>query len=784
MLFRKLRRELWEQKTQFFAIFMMSFLGLLIYVGMDAESSGAWASAQEYYDTCALADFWVQGACFSQDDAALVRSLPGVRDVQRCRTVDAKAEGIIGKGSEEAEMTLYFLEENNVSTPYVVRGEAFDVNKKGFWLDEQFAGRQKLSPGDELTVKTGDEKLTLKILGTVMSPEHVYYSSKQEEMVPDYGTFGYAFLPGDCYLMMSGNGMPETDSFYNMLKVDTFETYTNDGNVSAAMKDEIKKLLGMDDLLITDRKENASYSTFLAEMEQHRTMSVMFPAIFMIIAVLGITTTMTRMAANQRTQIGTMKALGFSDGRILVHYVSFGFAVCLAGSVCGAFVGAKWFPMIVMNSMKQIYLLPQWKIRFSIRHLMAVLVVTAIATFVCFLACRKELKGMPAQTLRPKAPKNIKPSTFERTAAWRAMGFVAQWNIRDIRKNKLRTLMGVFGVAGSMMLLICAFGCRDSMNYMPEQMFGKLNLNERTIVFEPGTDAFTVGEYARKYGGQQVQISSIELVGKEGTREQKVKSASLTVVDSGSMMRFQDYDQNEMRLTRDDVLISTKMAELLGVQPGEIVRFRIMGEDTVYRVRITGCNRTPTGQGLTMSAQRFRELECDFEPNQVLTNYRLPDDLADEDEVQAVQDAHVRRQEMFDSLSIMNTMIALMIGVAVMLGLVVLYNLSELSFVEKVREYTTLKVLGLQERVIRGMILTQNLIVGVIGVIAGIPLGKAFTHAMFSDMGETQDMVEVITVNSYLTASAGAIVIALAAGLMMSGRIRHMNMVDALKSNE
>lgn len=676
--------------------------------------------------------------------------------MQRCRTVDAKAEGIIGKGSEEAEMTLYFLEENNVSTPYVVRGEAFDVNKKGFWLDEQFAGRQKLSPGDELTVKTGDEKLTLKILGTVMSPEHVYYSSKQEEMVPDYGTFGYAFLPGDCYLMMSGNGMPETGSFYNMLKVDTFETYTNDDNASAVIKDEIKKLLGMDDLLITDRKENASYSTFLAEMEQHRTMSVMFPAIFMLIAVLGITTTMTRMAANQRTQIGTMKALGFSDGRILVHYVSFGFVVCLAGSVCGALVGAKWFPIVVMNSMKQIYLLPQWKIRFSIRHFMAVLVVTAIATFVCFLACRKELKGMPAQTLRPKAPRNMKPSAFERTGVWRAMGFVSQWNIRDIRKNKLRTLMGVFGVAGAMMLLICAFGCRDSMNYMPEQMFGKLNLSERTIVFEPGTDAFTVGEYARKYGGQQVQISSIELVGKEGAREQKVKSASLTVVDSGSMMRFQDYDQNEMQLTRDDVLISTKMAELLGVQPGEMVRFRIMGDDAVYRVRITGCNRTPTGQGLTMSAQRFRELECDFEPN----------------------------QEMFDSLSIMNTMIALMIGVAVMLGLVVLYNLSELSFVEKVREYTTLKVLGLQERVIHGMILTQNLIVDVIGVIAGIPLGKAFTHAMFSDMGETQDMVEVITVNSYLTASAGAIVIALAAGLMMSGRIRRMNMVDALKSNE
>ena len=96
MLFRKLRRELWEQKTQFFAIFMMSFLGLLIYVGMDAESSGAWASAQEYYDTCALADFWVQGACFSQDDAALVRSLPRVRDVQRCRTVDAKAEALTG----------------------------------------------------------------------------------------------------------------------------------------------------------------------------------------------------------------------------------------------------------------------------------------------------------------------------------------------------------------------------------------------------------------------------------------------------------------------------------------------------------------------------------------------------------------------------------------------------------------------------------------------------------------------------------------------------------------
>ncbi|MGN1171202.1 MAG: ABC transporter permease, partial [Lachnospiraceae bacterium] len=416
--------------------------------------------------------------------------------------------------------------------------------------------------------------------------------------------------------------------------------------------------------------------------------------------------------------------------------------------------------------------------------LIAIVVVTAIATLVSLFACRKELRGMPAQTLRPKSPKAVKPSAFERTALWKAMGFVSQWNIRDVRKNKLRTLMGVIGVAGSMMLLICAFGCRDSMNYMPKQMFEKLNLNERTIVFEPGTDAFTVGEYARKYGGQQIQTASVELVGNEGTKEQKVKSATLTVVDSGGMMHFQDYDQNEIRLAGKDVLINTKMAELLDVQPGEIVRFKIVGDDKVYRVRVTGCNRTPTGQGITMSTERFRELGCDFEPNQVLTNYSLPDDLVDEDEIQAVQDTETRQQEMLDSLSIMNTMIVLMISVAVMLGLVVLYNLSELSFVEKVREYTTLKVLGLQERVIRGMILTQNLIVGVIGVIAGIPLGRAFTHAMFSDMGETQDMVEVITVNSYLTAAAGAIVIALTAGLMMSGRIKRMNMVDALKSNE
>lgn len=784
MLLRKLGRELWKQKTQFFAIFMMSFLGLLIYVGMDAESSGAWASAQEYYESCALADFWVQGACFSQDDAELIESLPEVRTVQRCLTVDAKAEGIIGKGGEEAEMTLYFLEENNVSMPYVVQGEAFDENKKGFWLDEQFAKRQKLEPGDELTVKSGDEKLTFKILGTVMSPEHVYYTSKQGEMVPDYGTFGYAFLPGDCYLMMCGEHKPENAGFYNMLKVDTFDAYTEDDNVSAAMKDQLKQMLGMDDLLVVDRKENASYSTFLAEMEQHRTMSVMFPAIFMLIAVLGITTTMTRMAANERTQIGTMKALGFSNQRVLVHYVSFGFVVCLAGSALGAIVGAKWFPALILGSMTQMYLLPQWNIRFALRDLIAIVVVTAIATLVSLFACRKELRGMPAQTLRPKSPKAVKPSAFERTALWKAMGFVSQWNIRDVRKNKLRTLMGVIGVAGSMMLLICAFGCRDSMNYMPKQMFEKLNLNERTIVFEPGTDAFTVGEYARKYGGQQIQTASVELVGNEGTKEQKVKSATLTVVDSGGMMHFQDYDQNEIRLAGKDVLISTKMAELLDVQPGEIVRFKIVGDDKVYRVRVTGCNRTPTGQGITMSTERFRELGCDFEPNQVLTNYSLPDDLVDEDEIQAVQDTETRQQEMLDSLSIMNTMIVLMISVAVMLGLVVLYNLSELSFVEKVREYTTLKVLGLQERVIRGMILTQNLIVGVIGVIAGIPLGRAFTHAMFSDMGETQDMVEVITVNSYLTAAAGAIVIALTAGLMMSGRIKRMNMVDALKSNE
>lgn len=778
MLFQKLKRELWQQKTQFFAIFLMAFLGLFVYVGMDAESSGAAESAEHYYEDYQLADFWIQGAAFSEDDKNTILAIPGVKNVQRCLIMDAKAEGIQGKGDEDAELTLYFIEENTVSRPLIKSGEPFDEGERGVWLNEDFAEAKHLCDGEELTIKADDFKLTLKVLGTIMSPEHVYYTSSQGEMVPDYTSFGYAVLPGDCY----PRATVETGSYYNTLRVDTQETYKD--NASAAMKNTFKEALGMDDLIITDRQENVSYSTFDAEIQQHKTMSLMFPVLFLIIAMLGIITTMTRMTAHQRMQIGTMKALGISNVQIVIHYVSFGFVVSLLGSILGAMAGIFVLPQLILSSMKQMYLLPEWTLHFSAKDFGGIVVVVLLATLVCFLTCRRELSGMPAQTLRPKAPKIVKPSWLEKTAAWRELGFSTQWNLRDIRKNKLRTLMGVIGIAGAMMLLICAFGCRDSMNYMPEQMFHELNLNQRTIIFEPGTDAFTVGEYARKYGGQQVETASIELVGNEGGADQKVKSATLTVVGEGSMLHFQDGEQNEISMDAQDVMLSTKMAELLGVQEGDLIRFRIAGEKEIYRMRVTKCNRTPTGQGVTMSRQKFHELGCDFEPNQVLTNYELPADLQDDIPVQTVQDIVVREQEMIESLAIMNMMIAIMIIAAVVLGLVVLYNLSELSFVEKVREYTTLKVLGMKEGIIKWMILMQNLLVGVLGVAAGIPLGKLFLYAMFKDMGDSQDMVAVVTLNSYLLSAIGSLCIAALAGFMMSGKVRKMDMVDALKSNE
>ena len=774
MLFRNMLRNLWQNKVQFFSIFIMSFLGLFVFVGLDSEVSGFTAAEDAYYTRQNLADIWVQGKNFTSRDVSKVSVLKEVKKAERRVVVKGKAV----LPDRDADMYLNFVGENDISRIAIVSGENYSYGDNGVWLDYIFAQENGYRIGDKVQLKyegfTFDE--TLK--GTIRHPEYVYFLQDVAAMMPDYGYYGMAF--------MSDTEFPLTDEiYYNEIIIDAKDIDNkgglddNEKAVKISLGEEIRDVLDSDTLAVSDKDDSLSYQTFRAEMEQHKGMSFMFPVVFMVISVLGIITTMTRLTKRQRTQIGTLKALGFSKAVITVHYVSYGFFLSLIGSILGAAAGYKYIVDMVLNMMSQTYLLPEASGALSFTSVFMIAASVAVSSFVSFLSCRRELKFSPAETLRPEAPKLMKPSRIEKSRLWLKLGFSTQWNFRDIRRNKIRTGMGVVGVAGCTMLMLAAFGCLDSIEFITDWMYEQLNTAGYQIIMKEDTAYEDVYDYARKYKGQMMEIADADFEA-YGVK----KSGSVTVLEKGNYMHFQGDGFEHERLAEGGIAMSAKMARSLGIWKGDFVRWHLTGDDKWQKDRVVQIYANPGTQGITMYRDVYEKHEYKFEPLMVLTNIDPKDITDDDDKVTGVQDTDEMMRSMDKMKEMMYMMMAVLITAAVILGVVVLYNQGILSFVEKTREMATLKVLGFAAGKIRWILQLQNIWVTVFGIAAGIPLGRLLLYGIMSDMPETMDYRAVIFTPSYVYSVLGTFILSVTVNMMLSGRIKNIDMVEALKGIE
>jgi len=773
LLLRNMLRNLLKNKVQFFSIFIMSFLGLFVFVGMDSEVAGFTAAEDAFYTECNLSDIWVQGKNFSPDDERKVMDIEGVKKAERRISVKGKAL----LPDREADMYLNFLDGNEISRLSPVSGEAFVPGEKGVWLDYNFADKNGINLGDTVKFKYEGKEFDAVLRGKVRHPEYVYFLGDTASMMPDYGFYGAAWMDESEY--------PGEDAYYNELLLDV-DGIDNRKALSRSEKElrnildlKIKDVLDNENLAVLDKDDNLSYQTFRAEMEQHKGMSLMFPVVFMIISVLGIITTMTRLTKRQRTEIGTLKALGFSKRVITLHYISYGFFLSLFGSVLGAVAGYRYIVDLVLNMMRNTYLLPGAKGRLTFSGIFIITASVAVSSLVSFLSCRKELSPPPAETLKPEAPKLIKPSWFEKSRLWLSLKFATQWNFRDIRRNKVRTGMGVVGVAGCTMLMLTAFGCLDSIEFITDWMYGELNTAGYQIIMKEDAGYDETYEYACKYKGQMMEVTGADFEA-GGVR----KSGNVTVIERGSLMNFQGDSFEHQFLTGKGIAMSAKMAGLLGVGKGDFVRWHLTGDDKWQKDRVLQIYANPATQGITMFRDIYEEHEYDFKPLMILTNMESVRDLKDDDLITGVQDTKEMMRSMDQMKEMMYMMMGVFISAAVILGVVVLYNQGVLSLVEKSREMATLKVLGFSTGKIRGIFELQNLWITIAGVILGIPFGRLLLHEIMADMPEAMDYRAVIFMPSYIYSILGTVILSAAVSFFLSARVKDIDMVEALKGIE
>lgn len=790
MLKKKMFRDIKQNLSQFITIFLMVLIGVMVYVGIEAYMDGMTSAADNFYKNNNIQDLNVMGN-LSDKDLDKIKSLDNVKDAEKKLVVNA-----IDKDDKDKTYLLSFIDSNNISKFHIMDGEKFDVNKKGAWIDNFYAEKNNLKVGDTIKIKYDTFSLEEKILGLINVPDHIYDVKDESELVPNRENFGFVYL--------SVNEIPENyikDLVMKEMKITDekiFDKYVTNFNYKeyipynyimvdvnkkknvTSVKEDIEDKVS-NAKAIVKIEDTLSYQRYQGEIDEGASYVGIFSGLFLFIAMLSVITTMTRVVKKQKLQIGTMKALGIKNSKIVMHYVGYGFSVSLAAAIVGIILGKYFIGTFFLNMEMDYFEVPNGiPVVKPLSYLVALLVVMVVS-FITYLTCRKELFKKPAEALRNEVP-NVKVSSLNLSTKgiFKKLNFSSKWNYRDILRNKFRTVTAVVGIVGCCMLIVCAFGMLNSMNHFIKLQFEDLyNFNYKLSLKENINDD-ELKVLTDKYGDNTSETLTIETkIGKE--RE----ANTIFVTNAGNLVRFQNENGEFIKVNKNNgVYVTRKLADQKNLKVGDTIKWHIYGVNKYYESKIVGLTKDPQVQNLTMTKEYLESLDIDYKPDSLYTNTDLKG-IKDIKNVSLVQDINELKNSLESMLSMMKSMIMLIIVFAIGLGAIIIYNMGILSYSEKQYQFATLKVLGFSDKKIRKIFVQQNNWITVLSIIIGLPTGYYMTSWIFkSVIADNYDFSAYINLSTYLIAIIGTILVSIIVSKMLSKKVNKIDMVSSLKANE
>lgn len=554
--------------------------------------------------------------------------------------------------------------------------------------------------------------------------------------------------------------------------------------------------------IITDRNDLPEYSDYGDNADRIRNIGQVFPVIFFLVAALISLTTMTRMVEDQRTQIGTLKALGYSKFAIMSKYINYALIATVGGSICGVLIGEKILPYIIISAYGIMYhnMASNIQIHYEFTYAM----IASVAAIVCTLgatlfSCYKELSETPASLMRPPAPKEGKRVLLERiTFFWKHLSFSWKSTLRNLFRYKKRLFMTIFGIAGSMALMLVGFGIQDSIMDIALRQYSKLQHYDGTIISDE--DA---GEKDRE---------ELEKFLQEDERIARYTDIQFTKMETPagkSNLSVYVYVPEELETFKEDVTlqdrrtkeqyelsdagaaISEKTAKLAGLSVGDTIT--LIQDNKPYEVKVDIITENYMGHYIYMTPKVYEEAfheKPDFE-NIIFT-------VKDEENIEQVGNEILKfpaalsisytsslADQLDRMLSTLGTVIVVLIVSAGMLAFVVLYNLNNINITERQRELATLKVLGFYDKEVSRYVFRENVLLTIIGVIAGAVFG-IFLHRYVITTVEVDAVMfgRNIKPLSFLYSALFTCGFSVFVNMVMHFKLKKIDMVESLKSVE
>lgn len=559
------------------------------------------------------------------------------------------------------------------------------------------------------------------------------------------------------------------------------------------------------DYKVFDRADNLGYSEYEDNAERLSVIAKVFPVFFFLIAIFISFTTMTRMVEEEREYIGIMKAMGYKNRYILIKFIVYAAIATIIGSLFGLMIGYTLFPTLIFYAYSSMYNFPEIILQQYPFYTGVALLSAFISTVgASLLAVRYSLRSNAARLLQPKPPKKGSRIWLERIGfIWNRLSFNYKITFRNVFRYKSRMLMTILGIAGSTGLILTGFGISDSIGDIPDIQYGDINKFQAYVALNPNASTETLEDY--RLASQQIDgLDDAMFVLQQNVRAEKegVNTQDMTFFIPENPERMEDFvrlsnsEHNDKIYELEDsgVYLTSKIAKLFDLQPGD--SFEVLSaEDEIWTVNVAGivenymnhlAYMTPTYYAeVTGEEYKQPDIQLIKYDSEVVNTDQLGSQLLEKEAVAGIQYVDDVYDAFAGSLQSLDLITQILVISAAALAFIVLYNLTNINVSERSRELSTIKVLGSYDYEVTTYIYRENIILTLLGILAGLGFGKLLTDFIMETM-EIDILVfgRNIYLSSYFYASLLTIVFTLVVMGVIHFQLKKIDMVEALKGND
>ena len=768
-----------KTSKRFISILVIVLLGVGFFAGIRAVAPDMKKTLDDYYTTTNMYDIYITSNYGVPDQ--VIEKLDKGYEIESGYSFDA----ITNKNEDYATKIISYDEEGNINIPKLIKGK-IPKEKNEVVIDNDFKDTIKIGDKLEIDSPLVSEK-TVTVTGYVESP--IYISTERDSTDLLTGTIDY-FL----YMPVENMISPTKTTAY--IKLNTDESRFSD-NYENYVEDEVEKIenklesetMDGQTWYVLDINSNTGFYQYQQDTERIDNVAKVFPLVFFIVAILICLTTMTRMVEEERSQIGTLKSLGYSNTAIMFKYILYATSATVIGAIIGVLIGFRLLPDLCFEMYKNMYRIGDIKLSYySSLTFQGTLIALFCTLGATIYTCRKTLKQSPANLLRPTAPEPGKRVLLERISfIWKRLSFSYKVTVRNVFRYKKRFLMTIIGIAGCTGLILAGFGLKDCIVKMVPHQYEEIFTYQATI---------SLDEYATDETINQIQnhekVKDILRVQEESiTIDNKDTNQSVTLVipekDPSDFIKLQDRKTKTHYNLDKGVIITEKLANLLEVEEKDTLEFT---GTSSYQEEITHITENYLFHYIYLPSSLYKEKTY----NTVLIKTTsmteqqeklFANELKEIPGIASITFTSSTRHIFDDTMDSFAYVSLILIISAGALAFVVLYNLSSVNISERRRELATIKVLGFYDKEVYQYINRENTILTIIGIILGLGIGNILTMYIIKTCEIDMLMFDpTISLLSYIYAIVITAVFAILVNIILYFSLKKIDMIESLKSIE